>query len=105
VADGLAVPELVLKLNEPSCRVRAQCVDQIVTTKLIERVVDTTAAGDSFSAAYLAARLAGQEPVDAAKAGHSLAGVVVRYPGAIIPVAAMQDQIVGTLGPARGRAG
>jgi 2-dehydro-3-deoxygluconokinase len=105
VADGLAVPELVLKLNEPSCRVRAQGVDQIVTTKLIERVVDTTAAGDSFSAAYLAARLAGEMPVDAAKAGHRLAGVVIRYPGAIIPLAAMRDQIVSGSRPAHGRAG
>ena len=52
-------------------------------------VVDTTAAGDSFAAAYLAARLDGAVPVEAARAGHRLAGVVVCYPGAIIPRAAM----------------
>ena len=48
-------------------------------------VVDTTAAGDSFAAAYIAARLAGADPVEAARAGHRLAGVVVCHPGAIIP--------------------
>ena len=56
---------------------------------LTKPVVDTTAAGDSFAAAYLAARLAGAEPVEAARAGHALAGVVVCHPGAIIPRTAM----------------
>jgi len=56
-------------------------------------VVDTTAAGDSFAAAYLAARLAGGNPAAAARAGHRLAGTVVRYPGAIIPPAAMPAAI------------
>ena len=50
-----------------------------------KEVVGTTAAGDSFAAAYLTARLSGANPVDAARAGHRLAGVVVGYRGAIIP--------------------
>jgi 2-dehydro-3-deoxygluconokinase len=56
-----------------------------------ERVspVDTTAAGDAFNAAYLAARLAGSPPAAAALAGHRLAGAVIQYPGAIIPRSAM----------------
>ena len=54
-------------------------------------VVDTTAAGDSFAAAYLAARLRGAAPAEAARAGHALAGAVVRHPGAIIPRDAMPD--------------
>ncbi|WP_315835933.1 sugar kinase [Bradyrhizobium prioriisuperbiae] len=94
VADSLEVPELVLKLNEPGSRVRAQGFDQMVTAAPVDRVVDTTAAGDSFSAAYLAARLAGADPVAAATAGHRLAGVVVGYPGAIIPLAAMPKDIL-----------
>ena len=52
---------------------------------------DTTAAGDSFAAAYLAARLHGATPAAAASAGHALAGVVVGHPGAIIPRSAMQE--------------
>lgn len=93
VVTRLRVPELVLKLVEPSCRVRAPGIDQIIPAAPIDRVVDTTAAGDSFSAAYLAARLGGAGPVEAAKAGHRLAGTVVRYPGAIIPRSAMPDGV------------
>jgi 2-dehydro-3-deoxygluconokinase len=52
-------------------------------------VVDTTAAGDSFAAAYIAARLGGSDPVEAAQAGHRLASLVICYPGAIIPGYAM----------------
>lgn len=46
--------------------------------------VDTTAAGDSFNGAYLAARLAGRTALDAANVGNLVARTVVRYPGAII---------------------
>ncbi|WP_299770967.1 sugar kinase [uncultured Tateyamaria sp.] len=49
------------------------------------KVVDTTAAGDSFNGAYLAAALTG-EPQDAAlRAGHDLASRVIAHRGAILP--------------------
>jgi 2-dehydro-3-deoxygluconokinase len=82
--------EAVLKLLKPASIVRSKGVSEEVRAQpLTEPVVDTTAAGDSFSAAYIAARLTGAEPVDAARAGHRLAGVVVCHPGAIIPRSAM----------------
>lgn len=55
------------------------------------RVVDTTGAGDSFNAGYLAARLAGRAPAQAVAAAQRLAGVVVQHPGAIIPKSAMPE--------------
>jgi 2-dehydro-3-deoxygluconokinase len=55
----------------------------------VRDVIDTTAAGDSFGAAYMAARLSGKGPEDAARAGHHLAGTVIRHRGAIIPRSAM----------------
>ena len=82
--------EVVMKLSEPASIVRVDGLAQMVKAEPVARpVVDTTAAGDSFAAAYLAARLGGADPVQAARAGHHLAGVVVCYPGAIIPRAAM----------------
>jgi 2-dehydro-3-deoxygluconokinase len=82
--------EAVLKLLRPGSIVRFEGVSREVRAEPVTQpVVDTTAAGDSFSAAYLAARLAGAQPVEAARAGHRLAGVVVCYPGAIIPRSAM----------------
>ena len=65
------------------------CRSQVKADPVTRPVVDTTAAGDSFAAAYIAARLGGADPVQAARAGHRLAGVVVCYAGAIIPRAAM----------------
>jgi 2-dehydro-3-deoxygluconokinase len=92
--DGLLerIPggELVLKLSEPASILRLEGIlHRTRAEALTQPVVDTTAAGDSFAAAYIAARLAGADPVEAARAGHNLAGVVVCHPGAIIPRAAM----------------
>lgn len=51
----------------------------------VEKVVDSTAAGDSFNAGYLAAVARGHRPVEAARAGHVLAAKVIQHRGAIIP--------------------
>ena len=89
--------EVVLKLSEPASIVRTDGVSHQTKAKPISKpVVDTTAAGDSFAAAYVAARLADADPVEAADAGHRLAGVVVCHPGAIIPRAAMPTDITPT---------
>jgi 2-dehydro-3-deoxygluconokinase len=94
--------EAVLKLLSPGSIVRFEGALQEVRPQAITQpVVDTTAAGDSFSAAYIAARLAGAEPVEAAGAGHRLGGVVVCYPGAIIPRSAMPANILPGPGSSR----
>jgi 2-dehydro-3-deoxygluconokinase len=79
------VPEIVVKLAEPACRVMADGVDTVVRGAPVYDAVDTTAAGDSFAAGYIAARRAGASAAASAGAGHRLAGTVVRYRGAIIP--------------------
>jgi 2-dehydro-3-deoxygluconokinase len=48
---------------------------------------DTTAAGDSFNAGFLAARLQGRGLLEALTAGAALAGQVVQSFGALVPVA------------------
>jgi len=86
----ISCAETVLKLGASGSLVRSKGVAHGLDLEPIAAtVVDTTAAGDSFAAAYLAARLAGLPPVEAARAGHRLAGVVICHPGAIIPRTAM----------------
>jgi 2-dehydro-3-deoxygluconokinase len=87
--------EVVLKLSEPASILRIAGVSHPIRAEPVTApVVDTTAAGDSFAAAYVAARLAGAGPMDAARTGHHLAGVVVCHPGAIIPKAAMPARLI-----------
>ena len=82
--------EMILKLLDPGSIVSFEGgLHRVTPEPLTNPVVDTTAAGDSFAAAYVAARLGGADPIQSARAGHHLAGVVVCYPGAIIPHSAM----------------
>lgn len=88
--SGISSPEVVLKLSKPVSLLRfAGGLHEVKAEPVTKPVIDTTAAGDSFAAAYIAARLSGLDPIEAARAGHRLAGVVVCYPGAIIPRYAM----------------
>jgi 2-dehydro-3-deoxygluconokinase len=88
-SDPASDVEIVVKLAEPGVRIFHGGTALTVPAPPVGKVLDTTAAGDSFAAAYLAARLAGAEPEAAARCGHSLAGAVVQHRGAIIPRSAM----------------
>ena len=79
------IAEVVLKRGAEDCLIRFQGERFGVPAVKVEKVVDTTAAGDSFSAAYLASRLKGGSPEQAAEAGHRLASRVIQLPGALIP--------------------
>jgi 2-dehydro-3-deoxygluconokinase len=81
---GYGVGEVVVKCGADACVLWAEGSLLEVAPAPVAEVVDTTAAGDSFGAAYMAARLSGQDPAGAARAGHRLAGTVIRHRGAII---------------------
>lgn len=89
---ALPCPEVVVKRGAGSTLVRVAgqaCAEVPAVT--VPQVVDTTAAGDSFAGAYLAARLSGQSAAEAAAAGNRLAARVVQHRGAVIPAEAMAD--------------
>lgn len=81
----LGVGEIILKRGARDCLVALPGKQTIsVPAKVVDSVVDTTAAGDSFAAGYLAGRAYGQPPEIAAAAGHKLAAEVIQHRGAII---------------------
>ena len=75
---GAKGPRLIGKINE-NCNFTYQ-----------SKVVDSTAAGDSFNAGYLAAYFSGKSVFESARRGHELAKVVISYAGAICPGAAVK---------------
>lgn len=78
------VSEVVITCGTAPTLVSHAGVRVHVPVDAIASPVDTTAAGDAFSAAYLRARLAGHEPEEAARQGHALARIVIQHPGAIV---------------------
>lgn len=90
--QAAGVSEVVIKRGADSCLVAiaGEPLLDVPAVKLPkEKVIDTTAAGDSFSAGYLAVRLTGGDAEAAAKRGHLTASTVIQYRGAIIPREAM----------------
>jgi 2-dehydro-3-deoxygluconokinase len=81
----------VVKLGAKGCLLSNGSGAKIVEASPVDPVIDSTAAGDSFNAAFLASLLLGKSSQQAALDGHRLAGNVLRYRGAIIPMDAMTD--------------
>lgn len=87
--QALGVPEIVIKRGPEPCVIATGDAQWEIPAQAGVKPFDTTAAGDSFNAAYLAARIGGAAPPQAARQGHLLAGNVILHRGAIIPRSAM----------------
>jgi 2-dehydro-3-deoxygluconokinase len=87
----LGVAEVAIKLGPAGCFVSSAAFTGAVPAEKVDEVVDSTAAGDSFNAGYLAARLLDAAPEAAARLGCRLAARVIAQPGALIPAEAMAD--------------
>jgi 2-dehydro-3-deoxygluconokinase len=83
--QAFGIGEIVVKNGSENALVADKSGREFVPVPEVVEPIDTTAAGDSFNAAYLAARLKGEGPVAAASAAHGLAGQVIRHRGAIMP--------------------
>jgi 2-dehydro-3-deoxygluconokinase len=83
--QAFGVCEIVVKNGPSSALVATSRGLEFVPVPEILVPVDPTAAGDGFNAGYLAARLSGSEPVQAASAAHRLAANIISHPGALLP--------------------
>jgi 2-dehydro-3-deoxygluconokinase len=83
--QAFGIGEIVVKNGPNSALVSAGGRQEHIPSVEVPEPIDTTAAGDSFNAAYMAARLSGENPAAAAAAGHRLAAEKVRHRGAIMP--------------------
>lgn len=78
------IGELVLKRGAKEAIIITDGTEVRVPVPTVNNVIDTTGAGDTFNAGYLAARLNGGSVIDAAKQGIRCAGIIIRYRGGVI---------------------
>ncbi len=78
------IEEVVIKDGGNGCSIVME--DQVSHVAIPESVkpIDTTAAGDSFNAGYIAARMHGKSPTQSALIGHKVAAQVIQHRGAIV---------------------
>ena len=86
--QAFGIGEIVVKNGPNSALVVAGNASEFVPVPEVVVPIDSTAAGDSFNAAYLAARVLDRRPSEAAAAAHRLAAQVIRHRGALMPRAA-----------------
>jgi len=82
---GKLVGEVVAKNGELPALIAVSGALETPDAVHVAAPIDTTGAGDSFNGGYLAARLAGHAPPDAARRAHQVAAAVVQVRGALAP--------------------
>ena len=90
-----AIPEVVVKNGADGCLVKFREQITQVPARKVDHVLDTTAAGDSFNGGYLAARILGYPPEEAAHFGHAMAAEVIQHKGAIVHPEATASVVQG----------
>jgi 2-dehydro-3-deoxygluconokinase len=86
---GLAIPEIVLKQGAEPVHLVCEGRREVVAVQPVEKPVDTTAAGDSFNAGYIAGRVLGESPLRATRRAIRLSRLVIGHRGALVPAKAM----------------
>lgn len=90
------IKTVILKCGPQGAIIYETGADAIkVPVAVCDQPVDTTGAGDSFNAAFIAMKVRGRSTLEATQAGNTLASQVIRHPGAIMPLTEMPDIFSG----------
>lgn len=87
----MGVKEVALTLGAKGCAVADADVRVHLGCPAVECVIDTSGAGDAFNGVYLAARVQGSTPAQAAEAALLIASRVVTHAGAIVPTSVTEN--------------
>jgi len=83
---SMGIKQVVVKLGSKGAVWSQHGLSGLATGNKVDHVVDTTAAGDSFNAGFLAAWCMGMEIHQCCHWGNKLAAQVIQHKGAIIPL-------------------
>ncbi|HDR1804868.1 TPA: sugar kinase [Pasteurella multocida] len=88
------IPHVVIKVGKDGAHYVSSDGHHIhIPAQPIEKVIDTTSAGDAFNAGFLAGYLKGKSIQQCCQQGNLLAGIVIQHKGAIISSEATQHFI------------
>jgi 2-dehydro-3-deoxygluconokinase len=82
--ENCKLRELILKRGAEDAVIITANSQVHIPVPHVANVIDTTGAGDTFNAGYLAARLQNASAEDAARQGIRCAGIIIRHRGAVI---------------------
>lgn len=87
------IPELILKRGAEETILILDGQESRVPVPPVDNVIDTTGAGDTFNAGYLAERLRGATPEASAENGTRCARVVIQHRGGVIDKALFKAEL------------
>lgn len=80
----LEIDEVIIKNGAHGMMCIAKGESSFIPVSVVKNVVDTTSAGDSFNAGYLAAKILGGSLTAAVEYGAKVAAIVIQHQGAIV---------------------
>ena len=93
--QSFAIQELIIKNGQHGIFCWHQGNRDYFNIVAVDKVIDSTAAGDSFNGAYLGARLQGCTIAEAVNLAGKVAAIVIQYPGAIVPFNIFTEHLAG----------
>jgi len=83
--EAIGVKEIIIKNGEQGVLISVDGERLVIGITPVDKVVDTTSAGDAFNGGYLSARHQGKSVKDSVLYGAEVAACVIGHRGAIVP--------------------